>query len=63
MTLFGSNIRIGLGLTGIVLRASLTNLALLNCWAFLHTANIVRLHDYTQIERQKYDPDYQKTEQ
>jgi hypothetical protein len=35
MTLFASNIRIGLGPTEIVLRASLTNLVLLNCWAFL----------------------------
>jgi hypothetical protein len=46
MTLFASNIRIGLGPTGIVLRASLTNLVLLNCWAFLRTANTVRLHDF-----------------
>ena len=46
MTLFVSNIRIGLGPTGIVLRASLTNLVLLNCWAFLRTANTVRLHDF-----------------
>ena len=38
------------GPKGIVLRASLTNLVLLNCWAFLRTANTVRLHDFGGYE-------------
>jgi len=55
MTLFASNIRIGLVPTGIVLPASLTNLVLLNCWAFLRTATTVRLPDQTSKDSIKYE--------